>query len=173
MATTAKAEVTFRNHGIPRILTFAFIWPSCFHLGVLSGSLLHTVLLHEYPFFFVSSPPPHHVCYIACDSRSGRSPISPCHPSSERSLIPLLTICYRASPPFLLSVFIPLFIISRNFGHSFYPFLSTYVTLSSRSAIYFSVAGFFFASMNVLFSCAHCRPSSILARTLSVNGFSW
>jgi len=133
---------TFENHEIPRILTFTFTQPSFVSIWMyfpvpccIPSSRMTTP-------FSLFHPPPRHVCYIACDSRSGRSPISPCHPSLERSL---LTACYRVSP-FLLSVFIPFSSFPGTLATLFlyHPSLSTYVTLSSRSAIYFSVAGFSF-----------------------------
>jgi len=141
----------------------------CFHLDVPSGPLSHTVLPHDYPFLFLTSSRLLHRMRF----RSKRSPISPYHPS-ERSLILLLTIRCKVSPPFSYPSSFPFLIIPRNFSLSFlyHPSLSTYVTLSSRYAIYFSVAGFFCFNERSVLVCYHRPCPSTLARALSVDEFS-
>ena len=65
--------------------------------------------------------------------------------------------------PVPFSFYSPLFIVPTNSGHSLFflsPFFPTYVTLSSRTAIYFSVAGIFSFSVNVLFLFQYCHPPS-------------
>ena len=114
----------------------------CFHLDVLSGPSLHTVLPHDYTFLFVSSPtssrllhrmrfPFQTIAYLSLSPLFGKIPYSTFNDLSQSfpSLLISLHSLFSSFPGTLASLL-------------YHPSLSTYVTLSSRSAIYFSVAGF-------------------------------
>lgn len=158
VATTTTAEITPRDTGSlrsPSLIAHSLFFSFWMYLLVLFCIPLPTRLPSLRP------SPPHHVCYFACDSHPKRSPTS---------LPPFGTIFYStfndllqsslgshsppSSPPRTLATLF-------SFISFFFP---TYVTLSSRSSIYFSVAGVFF-----LLPCAFSFHFGVA----SVDEFFW
>lgn len=113
MATTAAAEVTSISYDIPRILAFAFSHPFLIYYGCPSWSFFayHTSRTITCPLLV--HPPPHHVCYLACDFRPKRPSKlshSPRSPSRNYLLSSFLTTGYKAPPLISSRVHLSLFL---------------------------------------------------------------
>ena len=176
MATTTKAEVTFRNHGIPRILTFAFLWPSLVSTWVyfpvpccILSSCMSTPFSLFHSHLHITSATSH-----AIPVPGGR--LSLLVTPLRKDLLSTFNDLLQTFPSFpLISLHPPFHHFQELWPLFFFIILLFRLTLRCHLDPQSTLASpdFLFASMNVLFSCAHCRPSSsILARTLSVNEFS-